>query len=56
MEGKRIIVIGGGTYRMRNMWPDAEGYGIKVQVKKSCRFRCSWKPDLGDVLKYARLC
>ncbi|XP_060575027.1 carnosine synthase 1-like [Ruditapes philippinarum] len=30
MEGKHIIVIGGGTYRMRNMWSDAEGYGIKI--------------------------
>jgi hypothetical protein len=32
MEGKHVVVIGGGSYRMRNLWPDAEKYGIKVRV------------------------
>lgn len=30
MEGKHVVVIGGGSYRMKNFWQDAENYGIKV--------------------------
>ncbi|XP_045160816.2 carnosine synthase 1-like [Mercenaria mercenaria] len=30
MNGKRIIVVGGGSYRLRNIWQDAAKYGIEV--------------------------
>ncbi|XP_053387991.1 carnosine synthase 1-like [Mercenaria mercenaria] len=30
MNGKRIIVVGGGSYRLRNIWQDAAKSGIEV--------------------------
>ncbi|XP_053386939.1 carnosine synthase 1-like [Mercenaria mercenaria] len=30
MNGKCIIVVGGGSYRLRNIWQDAAKYGIEV--------------------------
>jgi hypothetical protein len=35
MEGKHVVVIGGGSYRMKNFWQDAENYGIKVRALTS---------------------
>ena len=30
MVGKTVIVVGGGAYSKRDIWPDAVSYGIKV--------------------------
>ncbi|XP_060606652.1 carnosine synthase 1-like, partial [Ruditapes philippinarum] len=35
MEGKHVVVIGGGSYRMRNFWLDAKKYSIKVILVES---------------------
>jgi hypothetical protein len=35
MEGKHVVVIGGGSCRMKNFWQDAESYGIKVRALTS---------------------
>ena len=32
MKGKTILVIGGGAYSKKNIWPDSTMYGIKVRV------------------------
>ena len=32
MIGKSILVIGGGAYSKKNIWPDSTMYGIKVRV------------------------
>ncbi|XP_060594421.1 carnosine synthase 1-like [Ruditapes philippinarum] len=32
MKGKHVIVISGGSYRMRTLGPDADSYGIKVTL------------------------
>ncbi|XP_045172765.2 carnosine synthase 1-like isoform X2 [Mercenaria mercenaria] len=38
INGKRIIVVGGGGYSMRNIWPDAAKYGIEViLVEANCQ-------------------
>jgi hypothetical protein len=32
MKGKHVIVISGGSYRMRTLGSDADNYGIKVHI------------------------
>ncbi|XP_053385384.1 carnosine synthase 1-like isoform X2 [Mercenaria mercenaria] len=35
MKGKQVVVIGGGGYSKRNIWPDAQDYGIKIVLVDS---------------------